>query len=119
MQEVWEALSEDDMKDAFVTNAMDLDVSQVLAYYSNYTQSDLLQRSKLEELWSSGSKSAPWVNVLALAFKYMEDEEYVSWNKTQLTNLGKFAAILSPAEIELIPAENFDSSVTLFFFYKK
>ena len=111
MQEVWEALSEDDMKDAFVTNAMGLDVSQVLAYYSNYTQSDLLQRSKLEELWSSGSKSVPWVNVLALAFNYMEDEEYVSWNKTQLTNLGKFTAILSPAEIELIPAENFDSPV--------
>ena len=107
------------MKDVFLTRAMDLDVSQVLAYFSNSTQFDLFQRVKLEELWSSVSKSAPWVNILALAFKYMEDEAYVSWNKTQLTNLGKFAAILSPAEIELIPAENFDSSVTLFFFYKK
>merc|ERR1719427_1359818 len=110
-QEIWEALSKEDMKDAFLTKAMNLDVSQVLAYYSKFPQSKLAQRTQLEELWLSNSEQKPWVNVLAFAFNYMEDEEFVSWNKQQLIKLGKFAAILSPAEIELIPTENFDSSV--------
>merc|ERR1719402_2201227 len=93
---------------------MDLDVSQVLAYYKKFPELKGTQLEQLEELWLSeefNSEQKPWVNVLALAFHYMVDEEYVSWNKQQLINLGKFAAILSPAEIELIPTENFGSSV--------
>merc|ERR1719430_2174285 len=93
---------------------MDLDVSQVLAYYKKFPEIKGTQHKQLEQLWLSGeftSKEVSWVNILALAFNFMEDEEFVSWNKQQLFNIGKFAAILSPAEIELIPTENFDSSV--------
>jgi len=113
-QEIWEALSTEDMKNVFLTKAMDLDISQVLAYYNKFPQYKDSQRTQLEELWLSGdfnSEQKPWVNVLKLALNHMDDEEYVSWNKQQLTDLGKFAAILSPAEIELIPTKYFDSEV--------
>jgi len=102
------------MKDAFLTKAMDLDVSQVLAYYNKFPELKLAQKTQLEQLWLPGgfnSKQVSWVNILALAFNYMEDEEFVSWNKEQLNKIGKFAAILSPAEFELIPTESFDFSV--------
>jgi len=111
-QEIWEALSKTDVEDNFASQAMQLDVSQIMAYFSNYPLSKPAIKDQLENLWSVGQvEDMPWVNLLALAFNYMDDEEFVSWNKEQLVSFGKFAAILSPAELDLLSSDNFDSSV--------
>jgi len=111
-QEIWEALSKTDVKDSFVSQAMKLDVSQIMAHFSNYPLSKPVIKEQLENLWSwEKVEDLPWVNVLALAFNYMDDEQFVGWNKQKLVDLGKFAVILSPAELDLLSSENFDSSV--------
>eukprot|EP00091_Calanus_sinicus_P004862 TRINITY_DN1522_c1_g1_i1.p1 TRINITY_DN1522_c1_g1~~TRINITY_DN1522_c1_g1_i1.p1 ORF type:complete len:1087 (-),score=342.03 TRINITY_DN1522_c1_g1_i1:65-3325(-) len=112
VQEVWEALSSDDKKNGFVSQALKLDVSQILDHYKDASNVNNEQKTLLEDSWLAlNADVSPWVNMLAVGFNYMQQEEYVSWTQTQLQDLGKFVAILSPSELCLIPSDNFDSSI--------
>merc|ERR1719470_800704 len=112
VQEVWEALSSSDKQEGFVSQARKLDVSQILDHYKDTDNANSDQKTFLEDSWLAiDSDMAPWVNMLAVGFNYMKQEEYVSWTQKQLQDLGKFVAILSPSELDLVPADNFDSSM--------
>jgi len=112
VQEVWEALSKVDKEDSFTSQAMKLDVSQILSHYKQFPQSKLDHKVMLEDSWLAQSDLfSPWVNIIGFAFNYMKNDEFVSWSRQQLLDLGKFAAILSPAELDMVPASNYDDTV--------
>eukprot|EP00092_Neocalanus_flemingeri_P041336 GFUD01045010.1.p1 GENE.GFUD01045010.1~~GFUD01045010.1.p1 ORF type:complete len:1669 (+),score=312.22 GFUD01045010.1:50-5056(+) len=114
VQELWEALADVDREKSFIAQASNLDVSQILSHYDtpNIIHTPHQHHVMLETAWFSEDKiNVPWVNSLAIAFSYMNNQEFVSWTYKELQGLGRFLAILSPAEIDLIPAIDFNSTM--------
>eukprot|EP00092_Neocalanus_flemingeri_P002648 GFUD01002836.1.p1 GENE.GFUD01002836.1~~GFUD01002836.1.p1 ORF type:complete len:1672 (-),score=322.02 GFUD01002836.1:132-4439(-) len=114
VQELWEALADVDREKSFISQASNLDVSQILSHYDtlNLVHTPHQHHVMLENAWFAQDKfNVPWVNFLAISFSYMNNEEFVSWSYKELQDLGKFLAILSPAEIDLIPADDFNTTM--------
>jgi len=109
VQELWEALDENEQEWMFFGQAHKLDVSQLLAYYKENFAHLHNEKQFLDKEWLSGSGTVvPWANLMVAGLKHMDEGTPSTWKQKNLLELGKFLVLLFPPQLDAIPASEFD-----------